>query len=73
MLLKQHVSTLWLIQAHYRLGSSFAGLKRYDDAMDSFAQALEFADTEDEKYDTLLQIISIGNEAEGMCLPVHQS
>ena len=52
------------------MGSSLAGLKRYDDAMDSFAQALEFADTEDEKYDTLLQIISIGNEAEGMCLTV---
>ena len=50
-----------------------AGLKRYDDAMDSLAQALEFADTEDEKYDTLLQIISIGNEAEGMCLTVLQS
>lgn len=48
-------------------------MKRYDDAMDSFAQALEFADTEDEKYDTLLQIISIGNEAEGMCLTVLQS
>lgn len=48
-------------------------MKRYDDAMDSFAKALEFADTEDEKYDTLLQIISIGSEAEGMCLPEHQS
>lgn len=48
-------------------------MKRYDDAMDSFAQALEFADTEDEKYDTLLQIISIGNEAAGMCLTVFQS
>lgn len=55
------------------MGSSLAGMKRYDNAMDSFAQALEFADTDDEKYDTLLQIISIGNEAEGMFLTVLRS
>lgn len=34
--------------------------------MDSFATALELAETDDEKYDTLSQIITIGSESEGM-------
>ena len=42
-------------------------MKRYNEAMDSFAHALELADTEEEKYDTLLQIITVGSELEGMC------
>lgn len=58
-----------LHQAHYRLGSSLAGMKRYDDAMDSFATALELAETDEEKYDTLSQIITVGSESEGM--PFH--
>lgn len=45
-----------------------AGIKRYDEAMDSFASALELAETEDEKYDTLLQIITVASEVEGMYL-----
>ena len=56
-------------QAHYRLGSSLTGMKRYDEAMDSFASALELGETDEEKYDTLLQIITIGSEVEGVfCL-----
>lgn len=42
-------------------------MKRYDEAMDSFVTALELAET-DEKYDTLLQIITIGPELEGMAI-----
>ena len=41
-------------------------MKRYEDAMDSFNRALEFAETDEEKYDTLSQIITIGSEVEGM-------
>lgn len=41
-------------------------MKRYEDAMDSFATALELAETEEEKYDTLSQIITVGSELEGM-------
>ena len=41
-------------------------MKRYEDAMDSFATALEHAETDEEKYDTLSQIITIGSELEGM-------
>ena len=54
-----------LPQAHYRLGSSLAGVKRFEDAMDSFTTALELAETDEEKYDTLSQIITIGSEVEG--------
>ena len=44
-------------------------MKRYDEAMDSFASALELGETDEEKYDTLLQIITIGSEVEGVfCL-----
>ena len=45
-------------------------MKRYDEAMDSFVTALELAETDEEKYDTLLQIITIGPELEGMT--IHQ-
>ena len=41
-------------------------MKRYEDAMDSFTAALELAETDEEKYDTLSQIITIGSEVEGM-------
>lgn len=41
-------------------------MKRYSEAMDSFASALELAETEEEKYDTLLQIITIGSDLEGI-------
>ena len=41
-------------------------MKRYEDAMDSFTTALELAETDEEKYDTLSQIITIGSEVEGM-------
>lgn len=34
--------------------------------MDSFTTALELAETDEEKYDTLSQIITIGSEVEGM-------
>ena len=44
-------------------------MKRHDEAMVSFASALELADNDEEKYDTLLQIIAIGSELEGVyCL-----
>jgi len=43
-------------------------MKRYEDAMDSFTTALEFAETDEEKYDTLSQIITIGSEVEGMLI-----
>ena len=55
-------------QAHYRLGSSLAGLKRYTEAMHSFATALDLAETEEEKYDTLLQITTVAPEARGRYL-----
>ncbi|XP_067039910.1 small glutamine-rich tetratricopeptide repeat-containing protein beta-like [Acropora muricata] len=51
-------------KAHYRLGSSLTGMQRHDDAMVSFASALELADSDEEKYDTLLQILAIGSELE---------
>jgi len=57
---------LSLHQAHYRLGSSLAAMKRYEGAMDSFTTALELAESDEEKYDTLSQIITIGSEVEGM-------
>lgn len=41
-------------------------MKRYEDAMDSFTTALELAETDEEKYDTLSQIITIASEVEGM-------
>lgn len=41
-------------------------MKRYEDAMDSFTTALELAETDEEKYDTLSQVITIGSEVEGM-------
>ena len=50
------------------MGSSLAAMKRYEDAMDSFTTALEFAETDEEKYDTLSQIITIGSEVEGMLI-----
>lgn len=56
-----------MYQAHYRLGSSLAGMKRYEDAMDSFATALDLAETDEEKYDTLSQIITVASEVEGNC------
>ena len=40
-------------------------MQRHDDAMVSFASALELADSDEEKYDTLLQILAIGAELEG--------
>lgn len=40
-------------------------MKRYEDAMDSFTGALELAETDEEKYDTLSQIITIASEVEG--------
>ncbi|XP_074620994.1 uncharacterized protein LOC141879614 isoform X2 [Acropora palmata] len=52
-------------KTHYRLGSSLTGMQRHDDAMVSFASALELADSDQEKYDTLLQILAIGSELEG--------
>ena len=58
-------------QAHYRLGSSLAAVKRFEDAMDSFTTALELAETDEEKYDTLSQIITIGSEVEGMLYIMH--
>lgn len=63
--LTSHKCCFLVYQAHYRLGSSLAGLNRYKEAMDSFATALDLAETDEEKYDTLLQITTVAPEVKG--------
>ena len=39
-------------------------MKRHEDAMDSFTVALDLAETDEEKYDSLSQVITVGSELE---------
>lgn len=58
----------FVYQVYYRLGLSLVGLKRYIEAMYFFVIVFDFVEIEEEKYDILLQIITVVFEVRGRYL-----
>ena len=54
-----------LRQAHYRLGSSLFALKRNSEAMDAFCKAASLTGDENERQETLTQIIEVSLKIPG--------